>query len=557
MEAKIRSAVQALLTDRGVPEVSFAVEWPTDTSHGDYAINVALAAAKALNRNPKELAEEFTESLASALAEDIRGIEVAGPGFINIFLARERIAEATLAATDETWGEGESNAGKTILFEYSCPNPFKEMHLGHLVNTVVGEAASRLSENQGAKVVRDTYGGDVGPHVAKALWALRRKGIAEPGNAAEVGAAYVQGANAYEESVEAKAEIDALNVEIYAALGKEEADRTEDERALAELWRHGRTVSYEAHQAVWDALDTHFDYVLHESEATPVGMEVVARGIEQGVFERSDGAVIYKGEKKGLHTLVFITSRGTPTYETKDLGLAYMKEERLSPYDHSYIVTGAEQIGHFKVFLAALEEVAPLLANKTSHIAHGFMRLSEGKMSSRKGNVIDAVGLLEELHTKAAEKNEDPIIAHQVAVAALKYMILRSAPGSDMIFDPEKSLSLEGDSGPYLQYALVRARSVLAQEEGLNTSDAPPEPYLLERLLIRFPEVVARAERDIAPHLLVQYLTQIAGEWNSFYAQERIVGGEYEAYKRGVARAFVNTMEKGLTLLGISAPERM
>ncbi|MDP2652360.1 MAG: DALR anticodon-binding domain-containing protein, partial [bacterium] len=193
---------------------------------------------------------------------------------------------------------------------------------------------------------------------------------------------------------------------------------------------------------------------------------------------------------------------------------------------------------------------------------HGLLKLTTGKMSSRKGNVITALGFIQEVIKRTSERNPDPLIAEQVALGAIKYMILRQAPGSDIIFDEEKSLSLEGDSGSYLQYALVRARSVL-EKAGTESSrqkavsSGPENPYPLERLIIHFPEVAARAARELAPNLLVNYLIELAGEWNAFYAQEKIIGSDYEKHKLLVARAFVNTMTNGLTLLGIPAPEKM
>ncbi len=546
MEDRIHTILADALSKRGAADVSFAVEWPTDFAHGDYAANAALAAAKALGVNPRALAEELAEELRSTLGEDAEEVSVAGPGFINVTLSRAYLTRA-LAAVGEGWGAGDAHAGERVIVEYSCPNPFKEMHIGHLMSTVVGESFSRLIENQGASVIRDSYGGDVGPHIAKALWSLRRDGITEPANAAVIGKAYNQGAMAYEHSEEAKAEIDALNQELY---------KGEDTELLA-TWQRGREVCLEAFREIYEVLDTTFDYYFFESETAPIGMEVVRDGLAKGVFEESDGAVIYKGEKKGLHTLVFVTSRGTPTYETKDIGLAFLKEERVSS-DRSFIVTAAEQVGHFQVFLAALEDIAPLLAKKTEHIPHGFLRLASGKMSSREGTVITAASLINEVIEKAKEKNEDPLVAEQVAVGALKYMILRQSPGSDIIFDFDKSLSLEGDSGPYLQYAYVRAKSVLAQSGKESTlTDAPSEPYIIERMIARFPKVARRAEAEKAPQHVATYLTQLAGEWNSFYAKERIIGGEHEAYKLAVAQAFVRTMERGLWLLGIPAPERM
>jgi arginyl-tRNA synthetase len=178
-------------------------------------------------------------------------------------------------------------------------------------------------------------------------------------------------------------------------------------------------------------------------------------------------------------------------------------------------------------------------------------------MSSREGNVITASDFITEVIEQASEKNADPLIAEQVALGAIKYMILRQAPGSDIVFDPEKSLSLDGDSGPYLQYALVRARKILTYAGGESGTDIPFAPYAIERFILHFPEVAARAARELAPNLLVNYLTELAGEWNSFYATEQVLGSSEEIYKQRVTRAFANTMTNGLTLLGIPTPEKM
>jgi len=200
-----------------------------------------------------------------------------------------------------------------------------------------------------------------------------------------------------------------------------------------ELWRKGRDVSLAAFETIYRIVGTTFDYYFFESETAPIGLDVVKDELKRGVFEESEGAIIYKGEKVGLHTLVFVTSRGTPTYEAKDIGLAFLKEERW-PSDESIIVTATEQIGHFNVFLAALSEVAPLLAAKTRHVPHGFLRLSTGKMSSREGNVITAESLIRDVIEKVSERNPDPLVAQHIAVGAIKYSagpsITRTSPGS-------------------------------------------------------------------------------------------------------------------------------
>ncbi|MGD0328800.1 MAG: arginine--tRNA ligase [Minisyncoccia bacterium] len=540
MEEKIRKAVNDAFRKIGAESGAFVVERPSDMARGDYAVFIGM-----------EMAEEVAKRMREDLGDIASKIEVAGPGFVNITLARETVtlvvAEADAQGVE--WGEGSANTGQRVMIEYTDPNPFKEMHIGHLMSNVIGETLARLIENEGATVIRVNYQGDVGPHVAKALWGLQRADIAEPTTAKEISAAYAAGARAYEGSLDARAEINALNQTLYAAT----------DHALMELWRKSRDVSLAAFEKLYKILGTKFDYYFFESETAESGMRIVKEGLTKGIFEESEGAIVYRGEKKGLHTLVFITSAGTPTYETKDIGLAFLKEERVQS-DRSLIVTAAEQTGHFKVVLAVLGEIAPLVAKKTEHVSHGFLRLTSGKMSSRTGNVITAAQFIEEVTTRASEKNPNPLIAEQVALGAIKYMILRQSPGSDIIFDPEKSLSLEGDSGPYLQYALVRAKSVLAHPEaGSRKPEAgsPAEPAPLERLILHFSEVTARAARGRAPNLLVNYLTELAGDWNSFYAKERIVGGEYEAHKLMLARAFVNTMTNGLLLLGIPAPEKM
>ncbi|HVB20193.1 MAG TPA: arginine--tRNA ligase [Candidatus Paceibacterota bacterium] len=550
MEERIRNAVGDALAQAGARNIAFVIECPSDSVYGDYATNAALAAAKALGKNPSELADELAHSLVDSLGKDIAShVVVAGPGFVNITLTRGAVTlvVAEAGAQGARWGRGVAKNGKRVIVEYSNPNTFKEMHIGHLVGTVVGETVARLIENSGATVARDTFGGDIGPNVAKAIWGLRKNNTSESMTVSEIGEAYVTGSSAYETSPEAKEEIDALNRALYAGTDRE----------LMELLRKGRDTSMEEFRRIWKLLGTHFDFEFFDSDTTAIGVRVVRDSLAKGIFEMSDGAIIYNGEGKGVHTMVFITSHGTPTYEAKDIGLAFLKEERW-PSDNVIVVTGNEQTGRFKTVLAVFGEIAPRVAAKTTHLATGFLKLTSGKMSSREGNVITASSFIQDIIRKAGEKNADPLIAEQIAIGAIKYMLLRQAPGSDILFDTEKSLSLDGDSGPYLQYALVRAKSVLAQTgSGAPTAGVPEIPYLLERIILHFPEITARAARELAPNVLVTYLTELAGEWNSFYAKERIISGDFEVHKRMVAHAFVQTMTNGLALLGIPIPERM
>jgi arginyl-tRNA synthetase len=222
------------------------------------------------------------------------------------------------------------------------------------------------------------------------------------------------------------------------------------------------------------------------------------------------------------------------------------------PYTQSIVITGNEIKDYFRVVLAALKEIFPDLAAKTKHLPHGMLRLTTGKMSSRTGDVITAESLIEEVKDKV--KGDEA-----VAIGAVKYMILRSNIGSDIVFDIDKSVSTEGDSGVYLQYAHARANSVLekAGKKG-DTSGEQGEVRTVEKLLYRFPEVVLRSQEEYAPHHMITYLTELSSAFNNFYAHEQVVSDESESpYRLAIVEAFTIVMKNGLTVLGIPAPERM
>ena len=382
-----------------------------------------------------------------------------------------------------------------------------------------------------------------------------------PEDVQALGRAYAAGAAADTDRSVAKSEITAINKKVY--------DRS-DER-INDLYDRGRKTSLEHFEHLYAILGTKFDFYFFESEAGPYGKEVVQSHLKNGVFKESEGAVVYGGEKKGLHTRVFLNSEGLPTYEAKELGLSKMKYEKF-PYEKSVIVTGNEINEYFKVLFAAMQEVFPELAEKTTHVSHGMMRLEEGKMSSRTGNVITGESLLADLseaaRARATESRaENPEkLAEQVAVAAIKYQILRQATGKDIIFNREQALSLEGDSGPYLQYAHARAHQVVEKAKEQNITSIygrEAVPYMeprdtVARLLIRFPDIVARAAENLEPQLIANYLVGFAGAFNSWYAQEHILDGTSAAeHKVALVDAARVTLKNGLWLLGIPAPERM
>jgi arginyl-tRNA synthetase len=561
----------------------WGVEHPDELARGDYATNVALVLGKEMKQNPMELAEQIVRELKTSSADGrtrswLERVEVAPPGFINFFLTQDFFTAELKKVLEkgDKYGGGVVEAGKKVLIEYTDPNPFKEFHIGHLMSNTIGEAISRLIESQGAEVKRACYQGDVGLHVAKAIYgSVKLKTPASPSgrqNLKEItewGKAYALGSQVYESDEVAKQEINEINKKVY--------DRSDTE--INKIYDTGRQVSLDYFEMIYQRLDTKFDYNFFESESWPIGQKLVEENVGK-VFEKSDGAVIFRGEKYNLHTRVFLTKENLPTYEAKELGLAKLKSEQY-PVDQSIVITGNEVASYFTVVKKTLELIFPDLAKITKHLPHGMLRLPTGKMSSHTGVVVTAESLLAEIKTVVSEKiadrnfntNEREVITEAVAIGAIKYSILKQSPGRDIIFDLAKALSFEGDSGPYLQYSYVRARAVI--EKGIAENifanlgqpptsakasvGKPAEISELERRLTRFPEVVARATSLYAPNLLITYLTELASSFNAYYATQKIVDptDPQSAYRLALTTTFSHIMKSGLTLLAIPVLEQM
>jgi len=524
--------------------VNYPLEHPSNLENGDYSTPLALQYANRAGANPRDFAKRIVEELGDI--PGIAKITIAGAGFINFYLAPSALAAAIEEArSEDMWGSGTLNSGKKIMVEYTDPNPFKEFHIGHLMSNAIGESIARLLQFSGTEVRRANYQGDVGPHVAKAIWGKMKNPKLTWGEA------YAAGVSDYEQH---KEEIDVINQKVY--------DKSDPE--INALYDAGRKKSLEHFEELYKILGTKFDHYFFESATAQKGIEIVRAHPE--VFEQSDGAVIYRGEQDGLHTRVFLTSKGLPTYETKELGLGELKAETWN-FDTSITVTAHEQSDYFEVVLAAMKKVLPEVAKKIRHVSHGMMRFAEGKMSSRTGNVVTGESLLLDLteaaKVRAAESRaDDPAkLAEAVAVAAIKYQVLKQASGKDIIFDRERALSLEGDSGPYLQYAHARAQQIVEkakEQKVVPKIDATTEPNDLVRLLHRFPEAVEYAASELEPHLLTNYLLVFASAFNHWYATEHILDGTPAApHKVALADAVRRTLKNGLWILGIPSPERM
>ncbi|HVV25523.1 MAG TPA: arginine--tRNA ligase [Candidatus Saccharimonadales bacterium] len=550
LEQSLAEAVKALFA------VDQAVELTRpEEQFGDYATNVALQLAGQIGKKPREIAETLAEKLRADLEGRVSDISIAGPGFINL-----RLSDTALAGMLR--GEpAKFLQGKTVVAEYSDPNPFKVLHAGHLYTSVVGDAIANLLEQAGATVHRVNFGGDVGLHVAKAMWAIERElggevpakldEIPEAERADWMAAAYVKGTQAYEAGEPAQAEIIALNKRIYQLHTDGDHDSP-----FAQIYWTCRQWSYDYFDAFYARLGTKFEKYYPESQTAPLGLQTV-RQHTGDVYTESDGAVVFDGEKYGLHTRVFINSEGLPTYEAKDVGLI-MKKWQDYHFDTSVIITGNDIIEYMKVVLKSIEQFQPELAERSRHLTHGIVKLAGGtKMSSRKGNFLRAVDVL----AAAGEANRRLVGQdnQQIALGAVKYAFLKVRMGGDIIYDPEESVSLEGNSGPYLQYAHARARSILAKagSEGAPVQDFEAGERSLARKISEYTEVIDKAAAELMPHHLCGYLYELAQTFNRFYEHNRVVGDERQDVRLALVVAYAETLKAGLGLLGIASPDKM
>lgn len=542
----------------------------------DYSSNAPLKLAKELRESPMQIADELAKTL-----QDITP-SVSAPGFLNFVLSDNYLRDkiSSLDTGFDKFISSDTFSGKTVICEFSDPNPFKILHVGHLYTSIVGDSIARLFEYAGAKVIRANFGGDVGLHVAKTMYALKQK---DPQDLSieDIAKCYIEGTAAYEDDASAKSKITELNKEIY----KINSENLHDS-ALAELYWRGRELSYDYFNDFYNSIGVKFDKYYPESTVANLGLEKVKAELEKGIYEISNGAVIFNGEKYGLHTRVFINQEGVPTYETKDVGLIFQKYADYH-FDKSVVITGSEQLEYMKVVLKSIEQYAPELVEKTSHLTHGIVKLPGNvKMSSRKGNFLKAVDVLNMVKNelKSAYDSSD----EKVSLAATKYAFLRYKMGGDIIFDPKESVKMTGNSGPYLLYSAVRAKKILKNASGGdfenkiresirdNGSELRSEPHndgreqvgerelvskspehnLMKKLLEYKTELESSAT-EMSPHKVANFLYELAQSFSRFYENCPVVGCENESERLKLVKVYLKIMTHGLNILGIEIPEEM
>jgi arginyl-tRNA synthetase len=587
------------MPEAGVPD--FNVSHPKDEAHGDYATNLALLLAKKLGKNPREVAEKLITSLHNdtflATLIDTTKIEVAGAGFINFTLKTEYLLGEMRRAQDENYGRSHKGKDKLAIVEYSSPNIAKPFTIGHLRSTVIGDAVANLLELNGWEVLRDNHLGDWGTQFGKQICAIKHWGNIEDiekseNPVKELVALYVR----FHEEAEKEPLLEEEAREWFKKL--EQGDKE-----ARKLWQQCIDWSYAEFRKIYDLLG-----IQHSDEFN------AGRGLGESFFEDKMSTVVAELRKRNLLVqgkegaqLVFfpndkyspamiLKKDGSSLYHTRDLAT---DKYRLDNYHPDLVINevGAEQELYFKQLFEMEYMLNWYNPGQRVHVMHGMYRFKEGKMSTRKGNVIwleevleEAVGRAWDLQKIISKPDESGYyidskslkysigarknivgfgkrleLAEMVGVGALKWNDLKGEAKRDIIFDWDDVLNMKGNSGPFVQYSYARASSILKKfkidsepSKTRKPSNFEDSELALMRWLYRYPEVIEEAGRTLSPHMIAGYVYELSARFNSFYQSCRVEeDGVVNTLRYELTEAVANVLKSGLSALGIAAPEEM
>lgn len=538
-----------------------------DTRFGDWQCNDAMGIAKRAGKNPRALAEEVINALP--LPDILEKAEIAGPGFINLTLSRDAVAAGVCAlAADPNLGIAQTGAGEKVVIDYSSPNVAKPMHIGHIRSTVIGNAIDRILRALGYDVIADNHLGDWGTQFGILIMGYRHFLTDDERANLTVELlekVYVQSYNATKEQPEW---LDRCREEL-VKLQAGDADN------LA-IWKQFIDISLKEFGRIYGRLDVSFDLYRGESYYQPALGPVVETLKEKGLATQSEGAWIVDMKDEGLEVAIVRKRDGGFNYTTTDIATVKSRTEEFDPARIIYVTDDRQQL-HFKQFFAICGKLGYCAKAALQHVYFGLMRLPEGTFSTRQGNVIKLETLLDEAAARARkivdESHPDwteearAALAEAIGIGAIKYADLSHDPTTMIVFTWERALALEGNSGPYLQYANARLNSLLDKYRTTTNSDPAIHPLTLgsdaEKALalhlLQYPNAVQRAGDLCKPSVLADYLYQLSQLYSSFYQSSPVLKAEPEVRDSRIrlCDAVSKVLRGGLTLLGIPTPERI
>ncbi|MEM4257496.1 MAG: arginine--tRNA ligase [Candidatus Diapherotrites archaeon] len=562
-EAKVVLA-KALSKTNSRTDFFSLLECPYDRSFGDFALPCFKLSHE---KNPNQTALELKDKLV--LPKIFRSCEVKGP-YLNFFFNELEVVKKIVPAIisqKSAYGKAKRKRER-IIVEYCQANPMKAFHIGHTRNICLGEAIAKIFEYFGENVFRVNYCGDVGPHVSKSIYAYRYLSQEpEPFSLAEkekwLNKLYALGEKAVSED---KALQEKMR-EMVVLLEKGDKDLKKD-------WLYLRSISFDCFNRIFEQLGTRFDKIICESEVEKEGIKIALDLEKQGFAKRDQGAIIVDLESYGLGKFLILKSDGAALYSTKDIALAKLKKTELNAIK-SYNIVGSEQSFYFKQLIKTIELLNQIKKDycETIHLPYELVNVEGAKMSSRLGNVITYTDLFETIFNKTLEEtkarhsdwpNEKVFnVAEKIALAALKYGMLSQDRNKTLVFNWEKAIKMEGETGPFILYSYARASSILRKK----SFDSLPKKFVLETkaekdlvvLLAKLDFVVKQAYDYKAPNKLAQYLIDLSKSFNAFYRDSPVLSCEGDQLKTRLSLVYATTLmlELGCSLLNISLVEEM
>ncbi len=546
------------------------LEIPPDTKFGDYAFPCFILSKK-LKRAPVEIAQDLSKIEPEG---NISKIVANGP-YLNFFISKTNLTEKTLKKIfkeKENYGKVKPTTQK-VLIEYPGPNTNKPLHLGHARNMCLGQALCNILEFGGKKIIPTNINNDRGIHVCKSMLAYQKYGRNSTPEKAKlkpdffVGKYYVLFAQKVKDNPK-------LEEEAKELLHKWEA---KDPKTIA-LWKKMNKWAFKGFQETYKKFNIKFQKEYYESEMYEKGKKIVQEGLKKKIFKQDDtGAVIINLEKEGYGEKVLLRSDGTTVYITQDMYLANARYKDYK-FDKLIYVVATEQNYHFKVLFEILKKLKYPFADKCHHFAYGMVNLTTGKMKSREGTIVDIDTLIDELKELAEQaiktrhklpKKEAEERAEKIAMAALRFYLIKFDPIKDILFDPKESISFEGETGPYIQYTCTRINSIinksttkidgnLIKKANLNFLKLESEINLIKKLT-DFPNIIEKITETYKVSLLPNYLTELCQEFNTYYHSTKVIqeSKDIELARLILIYSIKETIKNGLQLLGIQPLEEM
>jgi len=560
------SEFRRIFADTGADISQAGVTIATNPQFGDYQCNDAMSLAKVLKKPPRAIAEAFTSR--AILHPAVDRMEVAGPGFINIFLKTGWLVDYLCSmANDKFLGVPRIGNGRTVVIDYSSPNVAKPMHIAHIRSTIIGNAIDRMYRLLGYRVIADNHIGDWGTQFGILIMGYRhfanKEALAES-PVDELQRIYVA---SYERTEKDETWLAQCREELVKLQAGDPSNRA--------LWKEFVDLSLKEFQKIYSRLGVTFDLVRGESFYNEKLPGIVDQLKQKGLAKESEGATVVFLEEEKLPVCIVRKSDGGFNYATSDLATVASRVEEFSPEKIIYITDERQQL-HFRQFFTIAQKLG--YTTKLEHVWFGLMRFADGLVASRKGNAIKLEKLLDEAEERAlaivqkTSPEMSPVrqkeVAKAVGIGAVKYADLSQNPQTTITFTWEKALALDGNSGPYLQYAYARIASVRDKyaekfpgiaPDGFPLVVSEPVERTLVLMLVRFPDVVCKAAQAYRPSFLADYLYDLAQIYSSFYQNVPFLKAE-EGLRESRVRLcgiVARVLKAGLNLLGIDTPERI